>query len=237
MTEDRRYDEDEVAEIFAAATEARADAPARSGSGEGLTLPELEEIADEVGIAPELVRRAARRLDTERGGAVRARMGVPFAVGRSVDLPRALTDHEWQRLVVTLRDTFGATGKIDVSGDLRQWRNGNLRVLVEPTTAGHRLRMTTKKGDLGSLVAMGFSMLALALILLVAGTISGTVDAAASSFLGLAGLATLGASIARMPLWARTRARQMEEIAEEVTERTALPPAGGDRAPGSLPLR
>lgn len=225
MTEERRYDEDEVAEIFAVATQTRADAPARVGTGEGLTLSELEDIAEEVGIAPELVRGAARSLDAGGSAAVRSRMGVPFGVGRTVDLPRPLTDLEWQRLVVTLRETFGATGRIDVVGDLREWRNGNLRVLLEPTPSGSRLRMTTRKGDLAPLVAMSVSMLAVALILLVVGTISGNVDAAASLFLGLAGLATLGASVARMPFWARTRAAQMEEIAEEVAELTAVPPA------------
>lgn len=53
----------------------------------------------------------------------------------------------------------------------------------------------------------------------------GTVDASASAFLGLVGLATMVSSAARMPFWARTRARQMDEVAAEVVEVTGLPPA------------
>ena len=227
MNDERRYDEDEVAEIFEAATEAQAGARAPITTGEGLTLRELHGIAAEVGIPAELVTRAAQRVGAPRASTTRSWMGVPFGVGRTVDLPRALTDLEWQRLVATLRETFEATGKLEASGELRQWRNGNLRVHMEPTGTGYRLRMTTRKGNLQGITAMGFSMLAVALILLVIGAVSGTVDAAGSMFLGVVGMLTLGVSLGRQPFWARTRAHQMDEIAAEVAELTALPPAAG----------
>jgi len=230
MTKERRYEEEEVAEIFEAATDAQAHARTRITTGDGLTLRQLHEIADEVGIPKELVTRAARHVDAPRESALRSWMGVPFRVGRTVQLPRALTDLEWQRLVAILRETFEATGRVEVSGELRQWWNGNLRVLMEPTATGYRLRMTTKKGDLQTMIAMGFSILTVALILLVVGAVSGTADAAASVFLGLAGMLTLGVSLGRQPFWARTRARQMDEIAAEVAELTALPPPDPERS-------
>jgi hypothetical protein len=103
-------------------------------------------------------------------------------------------------------------------------------VLVEPTATGYRLRMTTKKGDLQEMIAMGFSILIMALVLLVVRGVSGTADAAASVFLGLAGMLTLGVSLGRQPFWARKRARQMDEIAAEVAELTALPPPDPERS-------
>lgn len=230
MTEERTYDEGEVAEIFEAATDAQRTARARMTGGKGLTLRDLHGIAEEVGIPADLITRAAHDVAAPRDAMTRKRMGVPFGVVRTVELPRALTELEWQRLVASLRETFGATGRVEGSGELRQWWNGNLRVLMEPTGSGHRLRMTTTKGDLQPILAMGFSILAMALVLLVAGMVSGTIDVAAPIVLGFLGIGTLGVGLGRLPFWARTRARQMDEIAARVTEVAALPPAGSDRA-------
>ncbi|HET9947599.1 MAG TPA: hypothetical protein VFQ22_01615 [Longimicrobiales bacterium] len=223
---ERRYDDEEVAAILADATDTRAGTRTRVASGEGLTLAELHEIADEVGIPRELVTRAAKRVEARRAATVQRWMGVPVGVGRTLELPRALTDGEWHRLVARLRETFAATGRVEVSGDLRQWWNGNLRVAIEPAGEGHRLRMTTLKGDLRPMLAMGSFLLTLALVLYVVGILTGATDAGASTLLGLLGAGTVGLGIGRMPLWARTRSRQMEEIAAEVADMVALPPAG-----------
>ncbi len=61
MPDERRYQEDEVAEIFEAAS---VPAISRTGapSQEGLTLTELQAIGREVGIAPERIAEAAASL-------------------------------------------------------------------------------------------------------------------------------------------------------------------------------
>ena len=51
---ERRYSDEEVAAIFARATETQESQPRRNTPGEGMTLAELQEIGREVGIAPEL---------------------------------------------------------------------------------------------------------------------------------------------------------------------------------------
>src|SRR5947207_1811830 len=105
---ERRFNDEEVAAIFARATEARAPdrrQPAHS-SGEGMTLAQLEEIGREVGIEPDALRHAAMTLGREGQATTRRFLGLPVGVGRSVDLGRALSDAEWERLVVDLRDTF-----------------------------------------------------------------------------------------------------------------------------------
>lgn len=62
MTDERRYDEQEVAEIFGAATDTRTARGGLGTTGAGLTLRDLHEIAEEAGIPTELVTLAARRI-------------------------------------------------------------------------------------------------------------------------------------------------------------------------------
>lgn len=60
MEPDRRFSEREVALVLRKATEMEGQ---EGPSGSGLTFRELEQIAGEVGIAPELIRRAVADLD------------------------------------------------------------------------------------------------------------------------------------------------------------------------------
>src|SRR5512145_1808032 len=98
---ERRYTDDEVAEIFARASEVERAAPRRLASSEGLTLSDLEQIGREAGLAPESIAHAARDLDRARQPAPAARfLGLPLGVARTVYRDRRLTDEEWERLVV-----------------------------------------------------------------------------------------------------------------------------------------
>jgi hypothetical protein len=51
-----------------------------------------------------------------------------------------LSEDEWDRFVVRLRDTFGATGTVRTEGSLQTWSDGSLKVLLEPLSDGARLR-------------------------------------------------------------------------------------------------
>ena len=68
MTE-RRYDDDEVAAIFARAADARQVGGHPAAPSSGMTLQELQDIGREAGLSPESVARAAATLDRtpERG--------------------------------------------------------------------------------------------------------------------------------------------------------------------------
>jgi hypothetical protein len=67
MTE-RRFTDKEVALILRRAADLEKRAPASSGSkARGLTLRDLQEIASEAGIDPELVRRAVTEMESPRG--------------------------------------------------------------------------------------------------------------------------------------------------------------------------
>ncbi|TVP43007.1 MAG: hypothetical protein EA350_14485 [Gemmatimonadales bacterium] len=172
----RRFDDEEVAEILARATQPdradHADGGADHrlpGDAGGTTLAELQSIGAEVGIAPERIASAAREIQLRAATPPPQRfLGAPRSVSHIVPLPGPLDDAQWDRLVAHLRSTFAAQGKVSQSGAIRSWRNGNLQAHVEPDPDAHpgahpdaaagtgavgatgrawRLRMQTLKGS------------------------------------------------------------------------------------------
>src|SRR5437660_5485155 len=229
---DRRYNDKEIAAIFRAATEGPANAPPDVPRDEGLTLADLQAIGREVGIAPDAITRAAQALDVRRGAA-RTLLGLPIGVARTVNLNRRLTEEEWGRLVVQLREVFDARGSTRSDGDLRQWTNGNLQVLLEPTAAGHRLRFRTLHGAARASIGAGLAALGVTATVVVATAISGHLgDAIPGIVLLLAtGMAMIVNGALRLPRWARLRGRQMDALAAQMasapTERSQ-PARSGD---------
>jgi hypothetical protein len=220
MTE-RRFNEEEVAAIFEKATEAQQTDRRQLPSGEGMTLGDLQDIGRQVGISPELIGQAAKSIDRAGRPTSRSFLGLPIGVGRTIELDRKLTDAEWDRLVVDLRETFDARGTLRHEGSFRQWTNGNLQALLEPTETGHRIRLRTLKGDAVAMMIGGLGMLGVASAAIIYAALRGAFgDAGMLSSLGL--LATMGVAMfgiggLRLPRWARTRQRQMEEIAGRLT--------------------
>ena len=225
---ERRYTDEETAAIFKAAAELQAAETAPSAqltapsSGEGMTLAQLQQIGREVGIPSELVARAAHGLELRGRASVRRFMGLPIGVGRTVALQRTLTEAEWERLVVDLRETFDARGRLRTDGGFRQWTNGNLQALLEPTPTGHRLRLRTMKGDAYAMMSSGFAALAFDAVLVALRSMSGRAGGAGAVFaIGAAGVAMIALGALRVPGWAKRRQQQMEEIAARLTESTA----------------
>lgn len=220
MTE-RRYDDEEIAEILANATSedvvSAADGgnPARSG----LTLGELQAIGADVGIDPARIAEATRALE-RRGSAPAPRtfLGTRRSVARMVPLERPLDDDEWDRLVADLRATFGAVGESTGHGSLRTWRNGNLQAHVEPHGDGWRLRMQTLKGDAPALAGLGATFAGVGALLMVLATIGGVDvrDLVIGLIFTLVGLGQLGFVRLSLPAWASEREAQMDAIAERL---------------------
>jgi hypothetical protein len=226
---ERRYSEDEVAEIFEQATEAQKVAVRPSHPGEGLTLAELQAIGRDVGIPPELVAKAARSLASGGTQLERRKLfGLPIRVGHTVELDRPLTDPEWQHLVVDLRETFDARGKLKDDGPFKQWTNGNLEALLEPKGSGQRLRLRTfRESAMGMLLGGGIT-LGIATVALIGALISGDAADRMAGFLTLfaIGLGLVGAPAIQLPAWARLRKSQMEGVAERVALLAGSPDSG-----------
>src|SRR2546421_11945060 len=171
---ERRYNDREIASIFRAAAEEVPQSPHREvARDEGLTLAELQAIGSEVGIPSDAVAQAARAVDVRLGGASRTFLGLRIGVARTVNLNRRLTDEEWERLVVQLREVFNARGRTRSDGSLRQWTNGNLQVLLEPTETGHRLRFGTLHGAARASMGAGLAVFGVTATVAVATAISG----------------------------------------------------------------
>lgn len=235
----RRYDEAEVAAIFQRAAEAPPPSvnAGAAASAHGLTLAELQQIGREVGIPADAIALAARTVDPVAPATSRSFLGLPIGVAHTVQLGRRLSDEEWERLVVDLRETFDARGRVTSQGSLHQWTNGNLQALLEPTATGHRIRFRTSKSDAVGMLVAGLGMMGFSLASLIAALSKGALgDAGMVSsvgFLGLAGVVVFAMTAVRLPRWARTRRRQMEEVAARAALAAAPESEGDTRAPTS----
>jgi hypothetical protein len=221
---DRRFNDDEVAAIFERATEARPTNRPHASSSEGMTLAQLQDIGREVGITPDAIARAALTLSESAPRPARKMLGLPVGVERTVELGRELSDAEWERLVVDLRETFDARGRTASEGGLRAWTNGNLQALIEPSANGYRLRLRTFKGSAPGQLVGGLAMLGsagfLAALAVLKNATGDTGMMMAIAAAGAMGLAMAGSAIASLPRWARLRQTQMTEVATRLIERT-----------------
>jgi hypothetical protein len=230
---ERRYSEEEVAAIFRAAAEQPPAVEEESRPAEGLTLGQLQAIGREVGLAPDAVAQAALAVEMQP---IRARtfLGLPLAVNHTVQLQRQLSEDEWDRLVVQLREVFGARGRIRTDGSLRQWSNGNLHVLLEPTAAGHRLRFGTTHGGARAGIAAGLVLIGSALVTALATAFTGSMGQATTGIavMLIAGTVMIANRAIRLPAWARTRAQQMSSLGSRLLLPPPTPPPT-DPAPSS----
>ncbi|MDB4908044.1 MAG: hypothetical protein JWO05_2828 [Gemmatimonadetes bacterium] len=218
---DRRYEDDEVREIFSLATTGGTrDKSLRAESG-GMTLAELQRIGQEAGIEPARVAQAAELLNARGTSApVRRSLGMPVGVSRVVDLPRAPTDREWEQLISQFRTTFATQGRTTTTGGLRDWSHGNLHISVEPTAHGEQLRLSTLKDDGIALNMLGIATGGMSLLVSAVVASAGKPEKALAvlALFGGMAVASFAANLIRLPRWARERERQMEAIAEQTVK-------------------
>lgn len=230
----RRYNEAEVAAMFKWAAEAQQTSQPQLPAGQGMTLQQIQEIGREVGISPEQLTAASKAIALSWRPSSRQFLGLPVGVGLVVDMNRKLSDADWEQFVVDLRETFEARGKQKQEGSFRQWTNGNLQVLIEPTAGGDRIRFRTVKGDAQTMMVGGMVMLGAGALVAMNAVASGHVIDF-GLFTGTGMLAAMGLGMfayggLRLPSWARTRVAQMEKVATRlalgpVQDRPVDPPA------------
>ena len=233
---ERQFSDEEVAAIFKQASE--AENLAAVSNGKGMTLAALQEIGREAGMSPEAIARAALSLDQIARAKPQTLLGLPIAVGQTIEFDRPLLEADWERLVADLRVTFNARGVLKQDGPFRQWTNGNLQALVEPTPTGFRLRLKTYNANARGLVTMGVGGIVVAaatsFALTLAGTLGNPGSIAGIGILAMTGAGMLGLGAVQLPSWARRRRAQMDEI----ISRVAVPARSQPRTssdPGSIP--
>lgn len=231
MTE-RRFSDTEVAQIFERATSGHA--PHGSRPAEGMTLTELQRIGEEVGISSEQITRAAASLSSRTGEARATQhfLGMTTGVGHTVQLARRLTDEEWERFVVEVRETFDARGTMTSQGSLRQWSDGNLQVLLEPTEAGHRVRFRSVKGAAPWTLVGGLAAGVAGVIGEVTAVLTGVAhDLGLVASFGVVGAIGIGAVVTTalgLPRWAERRKAEMEELGARASAMALEPPRPAD---------
>ena len=215
MTPDDRFSEDEIRAVFerAAADYERAQRRAP----DGLTMDEMAEVGEASGIPRAFVEAAARQVRLGTPEASTGAFGpVPESVRRSVRLAEPPSDALWQRLVADARRTFDATGRTGGPGEARTWRNGNLRMMLEPDGDGSRLTLRTDKAQrVRMLTTVGVIQLFSAVMILVTSVQAGEgFPWGVAALVAGMGAVLIGSAWSGQRRWAETRAAQMEALTD-----------------------
>lgn len=119
----RLYDENEVTRLLERATELQREEPVRAASGGGLSLQELEDIAQEAGIEARHLRRAALEMESgamDPSGAARFLGDTPrLAVATTV--PGVLDEDAFEGLVPVIQRVTREHGQPSLLGRTLTW--------------------------------------------------------------------------------------------------------------------
>ncbi|MEO5799014.1 MAG: hypothetical protein ABIZ70_14890 [Gemmatimonadales bacterium] len=211
MTE-RRYTDEEIATIFERAAKSESALSPVPQEANGLTLAALHEIGREAGFSTESISNAARSLDIARGSTSQQMLGLTLGVGETAEFDRPFTDQDWEGLVAQLRDTFNAKGRMRHDGTFREWTNGNLQALVEPTAGGFRLRLRTVKGDSRTMMISGLALAGVSLATAIGAGIGTAANASGVGLMAVVGVGIFAFGAAQVPSWAARRREQFRRV-------------------------
>lgn len=138
----RRFNEQEISTILKRATELQEQ---QDGSGahthHGLTLEEIQQIAHEVGVDPQLVEWAAEEIDqpaVEQDGF--HLWGGPIKAERTRHVRGDLTDNTMDELVKAIRERLGQEGLFEKLGGVLTWKSkekdAEIEIKAFPSDAG-----------------------------------------------------------------------------------------------------
>lgn len=116
----RRFNETDTDAIL------RRTAELATGSEEkparrGLSLDEMEALAKDAGLDPELVRQAARDVTTRQALATSPWTGAPKRIVLEEEIEGDVTEALWESMVGELQRTFGGIGLVSKVGRTRTW--------------------------------------------------------------------------------------------------------------------
>lgn len=146
----RRYNEQQIGAILQRSGEIQAGISPDADS-HGLTLEELQKVASEVGIEPHVVEQAALEVE---GGAKGAAAGSKV-LDHTID--GAVTDEQWEDMVIRLRQYLGKSGTSTLQGSTREWTSdsdmGSLTLIAATRNGRTRFRLL---GDTAGVTAVGW---------------------------------------------------------------------------------
>lgn len=199
----RRFTDREVALVLRKASE--LDEAQGSAGAAGLSLAQLEEIAAEVGIAPEVVRRAVSELD--RSGPRGLLSGGPLSHQAIRAVPGELDREALARLIQHVDGSSDQVGQVTEALGGIQWtardRFRTTQVSLTPSGGETRVRVVERATSrLRRVVHFMPTMVGLAL---VGGTVGALEPTSGMVAALMAGGAALGAAVGRF-VWGRLSA-------------------------------
>lgn len=231
---ERTYSEKEMAALFERAAELQAEHTRRSPHGPGLTLTELEHIAQESGMDPMLIRQAAAEMDGRFASSrleTRSQTSTHVIVERVVPAP--LTMDAVEDVVMELKHRYDSDlgkmmgtpdygkGSLEQIGRSFEWRHTSVsgietRVLLRPRGNKTQLRISKRVGWASNVAE---SVLYGTIAAFLAGAITGAVMHSSVIGFGVFALAAL----LFIPLiywadgaWRSKKHRELTELADHV---------------------
>ncbi|MDX1430608.1 MAG: hypothetical protein R3282_09980 [Rhodothermales bacterium] len=145
MTTERLYADKDLNTILRRASELQrlygvAETP-------GLSLAELQQVADDVGINPDFVRQAAVELEEGITDGKNRLLGGPTDLQLEWIVDEQMSQSKWDESVGLFRHTFGADGREILDGPSREWihkdqMGGRVRISASPAETGTRMRVS-----------------------------------------------------------------------------------------------
>ena len=248
---ERRFTDEEVALILREASEVQEQGRGTSAAG-GLTLPQLKEIAAEVGLDPAHIEAAALRIERRRPAAPSPVLGTPATPEFTRDLPGELSQEDFAELVTTIRRVLGRRGITEAQLGALEWRAqdavGGRYVSVLPRGGRTRIHVFANFRDALFSVFVGGGAAVLAGVAVILGA-TGVLDGLGPGVIPLSALIAFPVVRAFWRVRYRKETEAMAELAEAldeqvrellasrgssdaaVSERTAPSPAPPSRAP------
>jgi len=215
------YDDRQAASILKKAAELQS---ARAG-GDGdpkLSIEDLKRIGAEVGIAPEMVEEASRRLGTR--GARRGKLNTE----RVLTVDRELGEREYEEIVAILRSEYGHAGTASTLGSAYEWSAGemsSLHLSMVPRDGKTTITVATRRDGIvvAWLFTCIFNFLGIIIPLAIMGKrgqiLTGALIAICVTLFLVGGTTLLTRS------GARRADRQLDEVMERIADTVAKPAA------------
>ncbi len=156
----RQYNDRQVRAIVKHAAEMQAQHPTVEGT---MSLGAVQQIAAQVGIAPERVERAARDLEQPRrsdppaaSGIGEVFLGAPTMIRIDRTLDREVATSSYEDLVAEIQLTLGSVGQVGTLGKSLTWSTAHsspgveraIMVTVTPRRGSTRIRVEERFGQL-----------------------------------------------------------------------------------------
>lgn len=232
----RRYSDQELALILKLAI----DLERGEGGRAGHSLAEIQQIAAEAGIDPDLVVRAAATLEAQRGSGTTALLGAPTTFRCQRFVEGEVPQGELGELVRAIRHFTGREGRVSRVIDSLEWSEDSFEgaathVAISPRRGRTLIEVTSRYVNNASLLYTGAAIVA-AVGSVVAGT---EIQAALGLEVGVIAAVWGSAYFAARTLWrriARGGERRTRELADRLSRqiREALRQPAQSTEPGLL---